>query len=201
MVTRRRVRRTPEQAREEILAAARARLSAQGIEGLRIADIAADVNMSHATLLHHFGSSEEMRAALLARMGSDLLDELLNMLEVAGFTAEHRAASLRKIFGVLGDPRHAQLFAWLAVQPVTDRARGQANLQPTAELFGRLLDRMQLVMPLAQAQFAVTLVVTAAVGFGVTRGWLGDFGLPADDEALQRFVDAIDRLLPLPNAG
>ena len=196
----RRVRRTPAQAREEILQAARARLLAQGIEGLKIADVARDVDMSHATLLHHFGSSEGMRAALVTRMGGELLAELLAMLDGSPLQAERRDAWLAKTFTTLADPRHGQLFAWLALQPLVgvDAATpGDAEgIGPPAELFAELLRRMQKVMPMAQAQFIVTLVVTSAIGLGVSRGWLGEMGLPNDDAAISRFVSQLGRLLP-----
>jgi AcrR family transcriptional regulator len=201
----RRVRRTPAQAREEILQAARARLLAQGIEGLKIADVARDVDMSHATLLHHFGSSEGMRAALVTRMGGELLAELLAMLDGSPLQAERRDAWLAKTFTTLADPRHGQLFAWLALQPLVGADAATPGeppgIGPPAELFAELLRRMQMVMPMAQAQFIVTLVVTSAIGLGVSRGWLGEMGLPNDDAAINRFVSQLGRLLPAPRAA
>ncbi len=196
----RRVRRTPEQAREEILQSARARLLAQGIEGLKIADVARDVDMSHATLLHHFGSSEGMRAALVTRMGGELLTELLAMLDGSPLQPERRDAWLAKTFTTLADPRHGQLFAWLALQPLAagEPGRPGARVGPPAELFAELLTRMQKVMPLEQARFIVMLVVTSAIGLGVSRGWLGEMGLPNDDGAITRFVGLLGRLLPTP---
>lgn len=191
----RRVRRTPEQAREEILSAARERLLAQGIEGLKVADIAHDVQMSHATLLHHFGSSEGMRAALVARMGAELLSQLLGMLDGSRLQPERRDAWLAKTFATLADPRHGQLFAWIALQPGGREAAETPQIAPTAELFGQLLVRMQEVMPLEQAHFVVTLVVTSAIGLGVSRSWLGAMGLPSDDPAIAGFVAQLGRLL------
>ena len=188
----RRVRRTPEQAREEILAVARTRLLEHGIEGLKIADVARDLHMSHATLLHHFGSSEGMRTALIARMGADVLTELLATMDGAPASEDQRAQWLSTTFATLADPRHGQLFAWLALQP------GEAGVEQvgtTANLFGELLARMQKVIPLAHAQFLVSLVVTSAIGMGVSRGWLGAMGLPAQDADIAGFVRQLSALL------
>jgi AcrR family transcriptional regulator len=196
--TRRRIRRTPEQAREAILDAARRRLLADGVDGLRVADVAADAGMSHATLLHHFGTGEAMRAALAARMGAELLAELLSMLDGSPLQPERRNAWLRRAFATLAHPRHAQLFAWLALQPGSTASAAGTHAAPMAALFAELLSHMQRNMPLAQAQFHVTLIVTSAIGLGVSRHWLESVGLPADDTAMAHFVDRLSRLLPPP---
>ena len=193
----RRVRRTPEQAREEILAVARTRLLEHGIDGLKIADVARDLRMSHATLLHHFGSSEGMRTALITRMGADVLTELLATMDGAQASEDQRARWLSTTFATLAEARHGQLFAWLALQPGQASAVSDDQIvAPTANLFGELLGRMQKVMPLGQAQFLVTLVVTSAIGMGVSRGWLGAMGLPADDADVAGFVRKLSALLP-----
>ena len=188
----RRVRRTSEQAREEILAVARTRLLEHGIEGLKIADVARDLRMSHATLLHHFGSSEGMRTALITRMGADVLTELLATMDGAQASESQRARWLSTTFATLAEQRHGQLFAWLALQP---GQTGADQVGPTANLFGELLGRMRKVMPLREAQFVVTLVVTSAIGMGVSRGWLGAMGLPADEPAIAGFVRQLAALL------
>ena len=53
-----RVRRTAEDARAAILDAAERRLGATGPGGIRLQEVAADVGVSHSTVLHHFGSRE-----------------------------------------------------------------------------------------------------------------------------------------------
>ena len=62
---RRRARRTPEAARRLVLDAAAARLEEHGLKGLNVVDIARDAGMTHATVLHHFGSAEKMQRALV----------------------------------------------------------------------------------------------------------------------------------------
>src|SRR5450432_3158548 len=57
-VTRR--RRTSDEARAAILDAAERRLVSSGPAGIRLQEVAADVGVSHPTVLHHFGSREAL---------------------------------------------------------------------------------------------------------------------------------------------
>src|SRR5262245_30830908 len=61
-----RKRLTAEAARARILAAAERRLSEVGPEGLRLTELAAELGVSHPAILHHFGSREELVAAVVA---------------------------------------------------------------------------------------------------------------------------------------
>lgn len=76
-----RIRRTPEDARALILDAAEKSMGREGPAALRLQDVAKQAGVSHPTILHHFGSREglvkalhlrgleELRGALIARMG------------------------------------------------------------------------------------------------------------------------------------
>ena len=55
-------RRTSEQARAAILEVARQRLGEHGLDGLNVVDVARDTGISHATLIHHFGTADGMPA-------------------------------------------------------------------------------------------------------------------------------------------
>src|SRR5271165_5143251 len=60
-------RRTGEEARTAILDAAEQRLVASGPAGIRLQEVAADVGVSHPTVLHHFGSREGLIEAVVVR--------------------------------------------------------------------------------------------------------------------------------------
>src|SRR5271165_6437327 len=98
-------RRTGEEARTAILDAAEQRLVASGPAGIRLQEVAADVGISHPTVLHHFGSREalvkevcERRFAAIhadvvravsssgggAAEASDMLDSVMHALEAQG---------------------------------------------------------------------------------------------------------------------
>ncbi len=61
-------RRTAEESKTIILEVAAKRLREHGLEGLNITGVAEEAGISHATLIHHFGSSGGMRDALADKM-------------------------------------------------------------------------------------------------------------------------------------
>lgn len=75
-----RIRRTPEKAKALILRVAADRLSEHGLEGLNISGVARAAGMSHATVIHHFGSTGAMREALLRQMTRELLSDVMEAL-------------------------------------------------------------------------------------------------------------------------
>lgn len=62
-----RIRRTPEEARRLILDAAEETMGKDGPAGLRLQDIARQAGVSHPTIIHHFGSREGLMQALNVR--------------------------------------------------------------------------------------------------------------------------------------
>lgn len=106
-----RVRRTPEEAKSLILSVACDRLSALGLEGLNISGVAKDAGMSHATVIHHFGSTGAMREALLEKMTQDLLSDMMVALNYH----EEPAKVLDHLFDTLSQGGHGRLLAWLAL--------------------------------------------------------------------------------------
>ena len=71
-------RRTAEESRSLILEVAARRLREYGLDGLNITGVAEEAGISHATLIHHFGSSGGMREALVDKMTLDLMSDLLS---------------------------------------------------------------------------------------------------------------------------
>ena len=74
-------RRTAEEARREILEAARVRLAKGGPEAVRLQDVAADVGISHPAILHHFESREGLLQALATSAMEELNDGLVRDIE------------------------------------------------------------------------------------------------------------------------
>ena len=75
-----RVRRSADDARREILDAAEAMLRDLGPAGIRLHQIADDVGVSHPAILHHFGSREGLIEAgvnrAVERLESDLIEAI-----------------------------------------------------------------------------------------------------------------------------
>ena len=76
MTTVKRIRRTPEQARRQILEAAEASMAASGPAGLRLQEVADAAGVSHPTILHHFENREGLIRAVHQRSLEELRDTL-----------------------------------------------------------------------------------------------------------------------------
>jgi TetR/AcrR family transcriptional regulator, repressor for neighboring sulfatase len=106
-----RIRRTAEDARRQILDAAELRLAQSGPAGIRLQDVAADLGISHPVILHHFGSREGLIRALTDRAVAELKDKLLVAIESSDVDTEDILGEVFNAFrGGL-----AQRLAWLAI--------------------------------------------------------------------------------------
>ncbi len=105
-----RVRRTPEAARENILAAAEALLVSQGPQAIKLADVAKAAGVVHANVIHHFGSIAGVETALMERMIRQLADKVLTALDRDDAVLGVGAQALFDAFEAKGA---ARLAAWL----------------------------------------------------------------------------------------
>ena len=125
-----RKRRSPEEAREQILAAAERRLAQGGPEALRLVEIAEDVGISHPAILHHFGSRDGLVSALEARAMTRLQDDLLAHVEATAGEGFERA------FTTLREAGHGRLIAWQVLRNGSDANRDdRAMLKHLADGF------------------------------------------------------------------
>ena len=161
-----RTRRTPEQAKALILQVAAERLAAHGLAGLSIAGVAKAAGMSHATVIHHFGSTGAMREALLARMTDDLLADVVSALD----HQEPADRLLERLFGMLSRDGHGRLLAWLALdhQEQQDSSVQVADNR-TGELFNSIVQAIAARQGSeSDARQEVFLVAAAAMGLAIS---------------------------------
>lgn len=118
-----RVRRSAKDARRLILDAAEKRLATQGPEGIRLQDIAADLGISHPSILHHFESREGLMHELMARTSVQLRDNLRQALVGLAERGEEAQGLVGSVFEALSDRGAARLQAWLVLtgRPQSDR--------------------------------------------------------------------------------
>ncbi len=160
-----RKRRTADEAKQLLLATAARRLREQGLDGLTVKGVAADAGMSHATLIHHFGSSDGMRRALEVHMTARLLADIMAALQ-QDIPADELC---RDLFDALSEDGHARLLAWLAV----DDSIGQ--LDPTESvkaMFAELITSVAARLAdgdEATARNIVLLIASTAIGLGIAR--------------------------------
>ena len=185
-----RVRRTPAEARRLILDTAARRLARHGIKGLNIADVARDAGITHATLLHHFGSADGMQRSLMTDMTAALLRDVLAALEDQ--SADDDDAVVQALFGTLAKGGQANLVAWAAITEQDVRVDPEAPGGPTGQLFADLIDVLvaKLGGQRARAQRVVYLVATTALGAGLIGPTLpGMLGMSeAETQAFPRWL-------------
>jgi len=161
-----RKRRSPEEAKSAVLAAAQSRLTRFGLDGLNIAMVASDAGISHGTLLHHFGSAEGMRHSLIRRMTQDMLEEIVTALQ----DDLPPGQLLQRLFHSLSGDNRSKLIAWRYLDPGTPQTLASDH----AELFSELIRIYAEGLPggEAQARKVVMLVTSAAVGAAVAGDML-----------------------------
>lgn len=119
-----------EEAREEILDAAEARLVAGGPEAVRLKPIAEDLGVTHPALLHHFGSRQGLIDALEGRALVRLRDDLLQRV------GEGAESALERAMGTLADGGQARLWAWRVLrEPALSLRPEERLLQPLTDAY------------------------------------------------------------------
>jgi AcrR family transcriptional regulator len=109
-----RVRRTAEDARREILDATEAMLRELGPAGIRLQQIAEDVGVSHPAILHHFGSREGLIEAVVHRAVERLEADLIDAIASTPPSDRPLGADLiDRAFDVLVTGGHARVASWL----------------------------------------------------------------------------------------
>jgi AcrR family transcriptional regulator len=108
-----RVRRQPEAARDNILAAAEELLVERGPLALKLADVAKAANVANASVMHHFGSMDGVHAALMDRMVDQLVADILVVADRGGDREDQHEAVVQALFEVFETRGAARLAAWL----------------------------------------------------------------------------------------
>lgn len=193
-----RIRRSPTEARALILDAAKKRLKAVGPEGLQIKEIAAIAGVTHSTILHHFGSAEELRVSLAEHMVEKLLDDILAVMDARESIDPSDHTILFRVFAVLSDDGNARLLAWTMLKGADLRA-GDDTLK---KLFDQLLIGVTAAVKASagdmlvkdavaerHARFIIYLVAATAVGDGIAGPYLAQLVGLDDTEATKDFRD------------
>ena len=189
-------RRTAEESKTIILEVAAKRLREHGLEGLNITGVAEEAGISHATLIHHFGSSGGMRDALADKMTLALIRDLVEALDAHVPPSE----LIQNVFDALASGGHAKLLAWRAVEGTGE----PHDTSEVAELFKRLLRATHDVLDVetdGQARQIIYLVAIAAIGHGLAGEVLAQLlGMPGEE--LEHFPSWMNaKLTPAPVDG
>lgn len=189
-------RRTGPQARAAILDAAERRLIASGPAGIRLQEVAADVGVSHPTVLHHFGSREALVREVCERRYAAIRSSVLSAIEGSAGGEEQLGAVLDSVYEVLVADGHGRAVFWLALEGLLANSE-QLHMRDIGLAVHALRRRMSTdAASLADTQSLVALVSLTLLAQSVMGDKvLHDVGLGADAAAGARFRVWLARLL------
>ena len=187
-----RVRRSAEDAKRQILEAAENRLSRYGPEGVRLKEIAKDVGVSHPTILHHFESREGLVAALIERTTERFQTAVKENLEASDAREFDIPRIISLVFEEMDKHYSGRLWAWVEL------TESNASVVKPNQMLEFLTDQLvQLrikhdrenglpTAPASDTRFLIMLVVYAAFADAVIGGNLTR-GMGMDEEERSRF--------------
>ncbi len=183
-----RTRLSAEAARDAILDATEKRLLEVGPQGLRLQDIARDLGIRHPTVLHHFGSREDLVDAVATRAITKLQTDLLAAFADLDTGVQPRDLAkhiLERIDQVLRVRGHARLLAWLVLSRL--KTPEKSLLRDLATALHATWAARGETRPLEEAQFAVMLTSAATFGLALLdRELFAIIGLPHTDATRER---------------
>lgn len=166
-----RLRRTPEAARENILAAAERLLAGQGPQALKLADIATAAGVSNASVLHHFGAIQGVQTALMERMIARLVETIFAAQIDPTDIIASRDQGLRALFDAFDDRGASRLAAWLVLTDETSRLTSVRKA--VQDVVAKRMAPAGLPPELAESLVLVSVILAMGVGlFGDSLGAL-----------------------------
>jgi len=185
-------RRTPDEARREAVATARNLLIQSGPNAITLKAVGDEIGVTHANLIHHFGSAAGLQSALMGSMVRDLTDALAaTVAELRSDSGAPRALT-DSVFEAFDRGGAGRLAAWIALsgdlrhlEPV--RAAVQDLVEAITEKFAAEGEQTR-----HRITGAVLFIALCAFGDAVIGAPLRDM-LDRDADSARRIVA---RLLP-----
>jgi TetR/AcrR family transcriptional regulator, repressor for neighboring sulfatase len=177
--------------REEGLAAARALLLQGGPAEVTLAKIGKAIGMSHANVLHHFGSAAQLQAALMESMINDLTIALNDVVTLLKSDAAAPRTITDMVFDAFDKGGAGPLAAWIILSGDVQHLEPvrAAVISLVKAIGGQDADEQSD----AQVQSAVTMMAIAAFGDALLGPHVRDM-LNQPHDAMR---DVFARILPL----
>jgi TetR/AcrR family transcriptional regulator, repressor for neighboring sulfatase len=176
----RRRRRTPEQARVELLDAAERVFAQANPRDVGLKNVAREAGVSHALITHYFGTYAGLVEATLERRIRRLRERILAELRKAG-AISRPGELLAMLFEALQDPVHLRLVKWLVAseRPGSAFALQDRGLQVVAREVAAALHPKASSAIVDAIEVALVTAVAAAYGYAATKPALaGAIGRP-----------------------
>jgi AcrR family transcriptional regulator len=188
-----------ETARQLILDAAEKRMVVVGPSGIRLQEVAADAGVSHPTVLHHFGSREQLVKAVITRSVEHINATLVAAIQGAKGDGDVLAETLiENVHQAFERTGHARVLLWLALEGHSiDGAKVKLTDIVDAAHTLRLTNNKRAERP-TRDDTANTIVLSA---LGIIAGsllgstLLANAGMPSDARGNAAFRKWFARLL------
>jgi len=195
-----RVRRSAEDSRTAILDATERRLVASGPAGVRLQEVAADVGIAHTTILHHFGSREQLVDEVVRRRIDAMNGEVLGAMRGGVFDGGLIAPVMERLFEAFGPGGHARVVAFLALEgqrnPSLDGMRSLSRVLHAVRVAGLGTAGASATPSEEDTEFFVLLTAFALFGESIVGPlFRGEDPAAPDPEARARFLRLLTRLV------
>ncbi len=166
-------RRKPDDVRREALEVGRRLLIAGGPTALTLKAVGTEMGMSHANLIHHFGSADAYQTALKDEMVLDLTRRATAAVASAGLAEPDVASIVNQVFDAYGSGGIGILMAWsiLSGAPRDNKIGMGAT---TRALVAALEPRIAHPDAAARARKIVSLVTMLALADGLIGASLAE---------------------------
>ena len=187
-------RRKPELVRQEALEAGRRLLIEGGPRAITLKAVGAVLGMSHANLIHHFGSAEAFQGQLKDLMVLDLTRQVTAIVAAPDGPSD-TASIVGKVFEAYGRGGIAMLMAW---STVTGTPHDEARLAATTrELVAALAPRLEGPDATAKAREIVALVTLLAFADGLIGASMAE-AVGSERDAVRRLTATLVETLAGP---
>ncbi len=99
----------------EAIASARRLLLSGGPDAMTLSAVAADIGVSHANLIHHFGAAAELQSALMGSMVADLNEALTAAIARLRTDEGAPLELVNAVFDAFAEGGAGRLAAWIAM--------------------------------------------------------------------------------------
>ncbi len=166
-----RKRRTPEEAREEILLAAEALILEDGPAELKFQSLADRSNVAVSNVYHHFGGVLEIKRGLAEKVFDELTRDLMTALgeEADNEPRIFARKVMSRVYSVLRSERYAKLIGWIVLSTELGELEGFTRPLPAmaALIAGHMGQHLPPDTSERLAQFIIYNVAIVAVGEGL----------------------------------
>lgn len=192
-------RRSPEEARTEILDAADRVFVEFQPDQVGLKEVAREAGISHALITHYFGTYAGMIEAVLERRIRALRERMMERMREAGALGKP-AELLQLLFRGLADPVHLRLTKWMLASERPSAAHAFAlrdhGLQLVAHQVAAALDPRATREQIAKIELTLLAAVASAYGYAIGKYALaGAIGRQPSDELDREVLETIGRMI------